>query len=473
LKGFQFEERIMAPHPAETTAEPPADPSGRAPGQLKPVLGVTAVILLTVSCITPASSLFIIVPQLLATQGSGVVLTLLLGVVVSLAVGACYAELGTRTPSSGGEYAMITHTVGRTLGWLTFVLTAALLVIIPPIIALGTADYLSSIARLDRAATGAAVMLLATCTAVLDIRANAFVTSCFLALEVLAAAAVAFLGFTHAQRPVSTLIRPEALTERTLSPFTLGLLLSGLVVAMLIVNGFGTASYLAEEMIEPRRDVARAVFGSILIAATVIVVPTAAAVLGARSLQDLGVLGFPDLVEAWAGPGPAAAVNAAIALAILNAVIVMVLQNGRVMYASGRDRAWPAPVNSALTRLHARFHTPIVATSAVALPGAALAYFFDIESLLGITGVIVAAVYLLLALGALTARRAPHAGWKMPLWPLPPLLVIVSLAYAVSRSAPVDLAITAGIIAAALGYEVLYLRPRRDTHFLVDARSDR
>jgi amino acid transporter len=165
----------MASTPTEMTAKPPAEPPARAAKRLKPVLGVSAVILLTVSCITPASSLFIIVPQLLATQGSGVVIALVVGVVVSIAVGACYAELGTRTPSSGGEYAMITHTIGRTLGWLTFVLTAALFVIIPPIIALGTADYLSSIAHLDRATTGAVVMLLATGTAILDVRANAFV----------------------------------------------------------------------------------------------------------------------------------------------------------------------------------------------------------------------------------------------------------------------------------------------------------
>lgn len=459
----------MALTPTEMTAEPPDRTSGR----LKPVLGPTAAILLTVSCITPASSLFIIVPALLATQGSGAVISLLLGVVISIAVGACYAELGTRTPSSGGEYAMITHTLGRTLGWLTFVLTGALLVVIPPIIALGTADYLSSIIDLDRATTGAVVMLLATLTAILDVRANAFVTSCFLALEVVAAAVVGYLGFAHAERGVSTLVRPQALTDGTLSPFTLGILVSGLVVAMLIVNGFGTASYLAEEMIEPRRDVARAVFGSIAIASTVIIVPTAAVVLGAGSLEDLGVLGFPDFVEAWAGPGVAAAVSAGVALAILNAVIVMVLQNGRVMYASGRDQAWPAPVNAALTRLHRRFNTPVVATLAVALPGAVLAYFFDIESLLGITGVIVAAVYLLLAVGALAARRTPHAGWKMPLWPLAPVVVIIALAYALSKSAAPDLAITAGIVVVALGYEVLYLRPRRETRFLVDTREDR
>jgi len=463
----------MALTSTEMTAEPPREPTGAPSARLQPVLGVMAAILLTVSCITPASSLFIIVPELLATQGSGVVIALLLGVAISIAVGACYAELGTRTPSSGGEYAMVTHTIGRTLGWLTFALTAVLLVIIPPIIALGTADYLSSIAHLDRATTGAVVMLLATCTAILDVRANAFVTSCFLALEVLAAGTVAYLGFTHAERPVSTLVRPEALSDGTLSPFTMGILVSGLAVAMFVVNGFGTASYLAEEMIEPRRDVARAVFGSLFLGATVIIVPTAAVVLGAGSLEDLGVLGLQDFVKAWAGPGVAAAVSAGIALAILNAVIVMVLQNGRVMYASGRDEAWPAPVNAALTRLHPRFHTPVVATLSVALPGAVFAYLLDIESLLGITAVIVAAVYVLLAVGALAARRTPHDGWKMPLWPLAPAVVIVALTYALLQSAPLDLVITAAIVVAALAYEVLYLRPRRDTRFLVDAREDR
>ena len=99
-----------------------------------------------------------------------------------------------------------------------------------------------------------------------------------------------------------------------------------------------------------------------VIASTVIIVPTAAVVLGAGSLEDLGVLGFPDFVEAWAGPGVAAAVSAGVALAILNAVIVMVLQNARVLYASARDQAWPEPVNRAMTKLHPRWKSPWAAT---------------------------------------------------------------------------------------------------------------
>jgi hypothetical protein len=53
------------------------------------------------------------------------------------------------------------------------------------------------------------------------------------------------------------------------------------------------------------------------------------------------------------------------------------------------------------------------------------------------------------------------------------VVVIAALVYALSQSAGVDLAITGGVVVAALAYVVLYLRSRRETRFLVDAREDR
>lgn len=446
-------------------------PDGDSRGRLVPVLGVTGAVLLTLSCITPASSLFIIVPELLVSQGSGVVLTLIAGVIVSIAVGACYAELGTRTPSSGGEYAMITHTLGRFSGWLTFALTAVLLMIIPPIIALGTADYLASIVSLNRPAAGAAVMLLATGTAVLDLKSNAIVTSCFLAIEVVAAGAVAVLGFSHAQRGPSSFVHAQVSDGAgALSPFSMGILVSGLAVAMFVVNGFGTASYLAEEIKTPRRNVTRAVFWSLGLAAVVIVVPTAATVLGAGSLSDLSTKTFPQFVEQWSNPAVANAVSFGVALAILNAVIVMVLQNGRVIYASGRDKAWPKAVNSALTTLHPRFNSPYIATLAISLPGAVLAYFVNIESLLGVTSVIVSVVYVLLALAAIRVRTMPGAvrGWRMPWWPFGPVLVIAAVGYALFGSALHDVLITGLIVVVAAAYYAYFLRRHPADRFVVE-----
>ena len=113
------------------------------------------------------------------------------------------------------------------------------------------------------------------------------------------------------------------------------------------------------------------------------------------------------------------------------------------------------------------------ATLVVGSAGALLAYLVDIEALLGVTSVIVSVVFILLAVGALTVRRTPHAGWHMPLWPLAPVVVIGALGYALVGSAAVDLVITGAIVVVAFAYELLYLRPRRDERFLVDALEER
>jgi amino acid transporter len=459
-------------NPMTLTQEEAAPPPRER--RLLRVLGPGAAVLLVLSCITPASSLFIIVPELLSTQGSGAVLTILAGVVISVAVGACYAELGTRTASSGGEYAMVTQTLGKAAGWLTFSLAGVLLWVIPPIIALGTADYLADLVALDRGMAAAVVMLIATATAILDVKANALVTGVFLALEVVAAVVVAMLGLAHVERGPGELLTPHVATSGGFEPFTLALLVSGLAVGTFVVSGFGTAAYLAEEIVEPRRNVARVVFWSLGLGALVILVPTATTVLAVDDLGALATGNFSQFVREWGGDGVAVAVNVGIAIAILNAVIVMVLQNGRVVYASARDRAWPVPVNNLLTQLHPRWSTPWLATLVIGIPGAVLAWAVEIEALLGITSVIISAMYIALAVAALKVRRQPGAatGWRMPLWPLPPLVVIVVVGYALLGAAGVDVLITAGILACALAYYVFYLARRPEERFVVVDPTD-
>ncbi|GAA3663982.1 APC family permease [Nocardioides ginsengisoli] len=452
-----------------------AAPQGQEHGSggLLRVLGPAGAVLLVLSCITPASSLFIIVPEMFATQGSGVVITIAAGILISIAVGACYAELGTRMASAGGEYAMVAHTLGKGAGWLTFALSGVLLWVIPPVIALGTADYLVDIVHLDRAMTGAVVMLVATGIALLDVRANALVTGIFLLLEVVAAAVVALLGAAHVQRGPGELISPHVFGGGSIEPFTGALLVSGLTVGIFVVSGFGTAAYLAEEVVDPRRNVARIVFWSLGLGGIVILVPTITTVLAVNDLGALATGDFSEFVRAWGGDATAIAVNVGIAIAILNAAIVMVLQNSRVVYASARDRAWPPAVNRVLTALHPRYGCPWVATLLIGIPGAILAYAVDIEALLGITSVVISAMYVALAFAALKVRRMKTApGWRMPLWPLPPLLVIIAVGYALVGASRTDLTITGAILLAAFVYYVGYLKRRPDERFIVIDPTD-
>jgi amino acid transporter len=194
------------------------------------------------------------------------------------------------------------------------------------------------------------------------------------------------------------------------------------------------------------------------------------------AVDDLGALATGDFsayVRAWGGDTVAVAVNLGIAIAILNAVIVMVLQNGRVVYSSARDRSWPTPVNNALTKLHPRFGSPWLATMLIGIPGAVLAYAVEIEGLLGVTSVILSVIYVGLAVAALQVRsQGATQGWRMPLWPLPPLLVIGAVGYALLGAAGVDVLITVAILACAFAYYLCYLARRPGERFVVVDPTD-
>lgn len=477
----------MSPSSAEPPKPPEPAAAARATGQepepepLDRTLGVFGGVLLTLSCITPASSLFIIVPDLLATQGSGTTLTLVLSALLSLGVGLCYAELGTLVPSAGGEYSIIGQLLGRLTGWLVFTVTIAMLLVIPPVIALGTSDYIGSIVDVGPAVAGTVVMLLSVAVGVLNVKANALVTGIFLGIELLAAAAVAVLGLVHVHRPVSTLLDATVpQPDGGSGPFTTSVLISGLAVGMFTYNGFGTAVYLSEDLREPRRSVARTVLWSLLASALVITVPVVALTLGAPSLHTLAEGDLVRIVDGWAGSTVGTFVSLGVAAAILNAVIVTVLQNGRVLYASARDRTWPEPVNRLLGKVHPRWGSPWAATLAIGLPGAVVAFAVPLDPLLGFTGVVVAVVYLLLGVAALASRTRRHratSAWRMPLWPVIPVVTIVALLYALTQQAARDLLITLAVLVLGCAYWVLYLRPRSATRWVLslpaDQRADR
>ena len=87
----------------------------------------------------------------------------------------------------------------------------------------------------------------------------------------------------------------------------------------------------------------------------------------------------------------------------------------------------------------------------------------------------VVATFALIALSALVSRvRRPGLDrpYRMPLWPLPPAVALAGVAVTVVLQTSRDLAIVAAILAAGVVYDAVYLRPRRDTHWiLLDPRT--
>lgn len=71
--------------------------------ELKPTLSVPDVVAITVSSVTPASSVFVIAPFAIAQAGTGVIWAFILGGVLALMFALCYAELGRAHSAAGGS----------------------------------------------------------------------------------------------------------------------------------------------------------------------------------------------------------------------------------------------------------------------------------------------------------------------------------------------------------------------------------
>jgi amino acid transporter len=66
-------------------------------------------VLITLSGITPAASVFIIAPVALAEAGSGAFTSFVFAAIVGVFMGLCWAELSAAFPIAGGDYALVWH----------------------------------------------------------------------------------------------------------------------------------------------------------------------------------------------------------------------------------------------------------------------------------------------------------------------------------------------------------------------------
>ena len=112
----------------------------------------------------------------------------------------------------------------------------------------------------------------------------------------------------------------------------------------------------------------------------------------------------------------------------------------------------------------------MVATLAIGVAALTLTAVSDYAAAVTFASLTVVVTFALIALSALASRLwrpDPERPWRMPLWPLPPAVALVGVAVTVLLQTRKDLAIVAAILAAGALYEVAYLRPRRDTHWVL------
>ena len=431
--------------------------------------------MITLSAVTPASSVFIIIPAVLLSVGGASFIAFVLAAIVGIFMAYCYAELSSAFPIAGGEYSFTARVLGKASGFALFLMNAVSIIFIIGVIALGTGQYLSAaVSGTNSKWVGVAVIVFCALIAVLNIRTNAWITGTFLVIELAALVVLCALGFFHVTQPISSLFHAQTLGGNgVLKGVASGLVMSQMATAIFAYNGYGAAVYYSEETRNASRGIGRVVMWSLAITVLAELVPMTAVLLGTPSMK--GLLGssapMEYFVTARGGVGLNKVVSLAIAIAIINAVVAITLQGGRTLFGAARDLAFPDRISKFLSYVHPKLQTPVPATLFVGGVAAVVAAFVPINALIIATGATVVAVYLFVALAAIVGRRngtTSHTLYKMPWWPLPPVLVILTLVYVtyeVWKSNPWQVAIAAIALGVGYVYYYGYLYARRATRW--------
>jgi basic amino acid/polyamine antiporter, APA family len=281
------------------------------------------------------------------------------GGLIALAGAFSYAELGAIFPKAGGQYVYLRDglhpLMGFMYGW------ALLLVIETGAIAAVSIIFASYALRIAGAPDAAKVPLAVAAIVALSIinylgvKPGSRVLNVLVVLKVLALAILVGAGFVAAAHPGwwTELRIPAAHRSSTLVAFG-----AALVPILFSYGGWQSANYVGEEIIDPKRNLPRAlILGTLAVVAIYVTVNVV--YLRALGLHGLATSGAPaaEAARRTFGPSGDVFISSAIAISTFGFLNLSILAPTRVYYAMSADRLFVP----ALATLHPRYATPNVA----------------------------------------------------------------------------------------------------------------
>jgi amino acid transporter len=400
--------------------------------QLERRLNIPEVVGLAMADVSPAMAVLFLSAGVFFIGGTfSIGAGLILSVVVVL-ISLCLAELAGMFPIAGGMYSLVRRVLPGPLSWTTMFNYLIQGVVIPASIALGMVGFLRDLfPGLGFPDTVIAIVLLALATglALTKVEVGAWATAAMVVVECVVLGIITVAAFAHPHQQLTEVtFHPTVLSNGELVAVGFAVMLATLAPAFNVINGYDAALGFSEELKGGERNIAKAVIISAVLACVLIMVPLIAAVIAAPDLKEFFGAPAPVVysVEASLGDNARIIIDIGVTIALFNAMLSLLMYFGRGVYTTGRDGVWPPAVNRIIGSIN-RFRAPGVGILLLAVPAGVLVFTSALNFLIIFAGTVIAAVYFCIGMAALWSRRRlpdEPRPFKMPLWPLPPLVVI-------------------------------------------------
>ena len=390
------------------------------------MLGVYSSFAVAFSYISPSTGIFTLFVLGISLAGPSFFWSWPIVVIGQLIVGLNFAEVSSHFPVAGSVYQWTKYLSNRAYAWFTgwiylfagvltvgAVVATVPLVLIPLLQNLGwtslpnTPDSQRNLAAL--------VLLSTTLLSIFGVRIVAFVNNTGVVFEILGMVvfALVLLLFYHRQSP-AVLVDFSYLGSGFSNQA--GVFFAAMFMSLFVIYGFDTASTLAEETKNPRREAPRAVLASIIGAAiigTIFLLAVIIAIPGdvSKFVADAGAGKFANpLVYIIQSNFPGWAANLYL-FVVFAAIYVccLAIQTSTIRLAFGMGRDGKLPLARYWNNVSPSLHTPIGTCIVIGvLAGLPLIYYAGAGAIaIGATGMI----YLSYILGNIAILIARFRGW--------------------------------------------------------------
>lgn len=438
--------------------------------ELKRTLGKWNLLLLGVGCIIGAG-IFVRTGSAAALHaGPAVLLSFVVAGIVCAFAGLCYAELSSTLPVSGSAYTYGYTTLGEFVAWTMGVLLLLEYGIAASVVAVGWSGYVVSLLAdfgiaFPAALTGPTgytlmrdgvpvlvdgqtvttvfnlpaflICLALSVLLVVGVSESAKVNNAIVAVKVSVLVAFIVVGgmIVLAQLPQLIATNWTPFIPENQGPGKYGV--EGIMRAASIVFfayiGFEAVSTAGQEAKDPKKDMPFGIIGSLVVCTIIYMLVATVMTL----LVPYNTLNVPDpvavVVDAF---GPtwswlAKIIKIGAIIGLTSVVLVLMYGQTRIFYTMARDGLLPR----VFATVHPKFRTPWINTLLVGMVTAVCAGFIDINILGDATSVGTLAAFAIVCLSVIYLRRtAPELprGFKVPFYPVLPVLGILSCAYLIT-----------------------------------------
>jgi APA family basic amino acid/polyamine antiporter len=405
----------------------PIDPAPPGKDRLKQVLSARALIAIGLGA-TIGSGIFVLTGTVAANHsGPAITLSLLIAAFGGGLAALCYSEFATFLPVPGSAYSYTYATLGEALAWfigwnllLEYAISASAVAVswsayvvsllndahIHLPMALVSAplglDAHDNVVRTGAIVNVPAVLIIAAMTALLyvGVRSSAHANSFMVALKVGIIVIIVIAGLSYIDpgnwHPY---VPPASGVRGHFGPWGV---LQGAGIIFFSYVGFDTASTTALEARNPQRDLPIGIIGALLISA-VLYVAMATVLTGMVPFQKLdsdapvavALDAHPQL--GWLSP----LVKIGVIAGMTSVILTSLLGQPRILLSMADDGLLPP----AMSRCHARFKTPHVATLVTGAFAALIAAVFPLDLLADLISIGILLAFAVVCIGVLILRK--------------------------------------------------------------------